>query len=166
MKCTGTHHSPPHIDRLHTCTFAHLHTWGRGVGDSPHGILNASWPFSDSGVARAQRSCDFMSFHCQRRGRCSRIGKRPLIAHRVAICVHITPSLWTNAFFPISGLHRRSGCATIYAVFTARGSSSVGRASRSQRGGREFESLLLHHFGEARKTRLGPEWPYAGFFVL
>ena len=40
-----------------------------------------------------------------------------------------------------------------YALFSRWGSSSVGRASRSQRGGREFESLLLHQIAQNDKTR-------------
>ena len=36
------------------------------------------------------------------------------------------------------------------------GSSSVGRASRSQRGGREFESLLLHHSARKRQSGFHP----------
>ncbi len=42
-------------------------------------------------------------------------------------------------------LHCEPHCGILRPVFDPWGSSSVGRASRSQRGGREFESLLLHH---------------------
>ena len=44
-----------------------------------------------------------------------------------------------------SPLRTARGFGIILSVFNPWGSSSVGRASRSQRGGREFESHLLHH---------------------
>ena len=59
-----------------------------------------------------------------------------------------------NEFFE-KPLARAAGKCYTTRRFPPRGSSSVGRASRSQRGGREFESLLLHHptetAGAARK---------------
>ena len=45
-------------------------------------VVNASWPFSDSGVARAQIVYNSDITSLQERGRCSRIGKRPLLARR------------------------------------------------------------------------------------
>ena len=44
------------------------------------------------------------------------------------------------------------------------GSSSVGRASRSQRGGREFESLLLHH--STRQKTSGCSEAFFVFWIL
>ena len=51
----------------------------------------------------------------------------------------------------------QSGALIYYALFfDPWGSSSVGRASRSQRGGREFESPLLHHPAKNKECGFHP----------
>ena len=54
--------------------------------------------------------------------------------------------------FENTPLRSLQGFDILRTVFDPWGSSSVGRASRSQRGGREFESLLLHHPESASRS--------------
>ena len=47
MKRTGTHHSPSHIDHLHTYTLAH---WGKVV--TRDSLLNGVWGIAYTGSTR------------------------------------------------------------------------------------------------------------------
>ena len=83
------------------------------------------------------------------------VGLRPRYGPHCAQAVQrfrITPRTQKSEFAPLRAV---AGNDILSPVSMNWGSSSVGRASRSQRGGREFESLLLHHFGR-RQKRLSP----------